>query len=247
MNAGHNSDDKQKYNDAGEQVARVLSEFVSLAGEFSKKFEQTAEQVAGQHQNNRYTTDAESRHVDKGHEEDQTVNRPESVDQVWKAAGDYLQELRLAAGYTIDGFAKAMNQQGADDTIRAAEAGRELFPMAWLEQASKVLNENDPREFIDTMQRRYQESIDTFTEAANQVANQVAGQTAGNTTSQATTHEGRAARFSAQAMGDRQLKLAAVFSDESMKDLTDEQFEQLLTFVRANYNSALQLVKTQNL
>jgi len=243
MNEGHNSDDKQKYNDAGEPVARVLSEFVSLAGEFSKKFEQTAEQVAGQHQNSRYTTNSSS--VDKGPAEDQTVNGPESVDQVWKAAGDYLQELRLAAGYTIDGFAKAMNQQGADDTIRAAEEGRELFPMAWLEQASKVLNENDPREFIDTMQRRYQESIDTFTEAANQVANQVAGQTARNTTNRATTHEGQATRFSEQAMSDRQLKLAGIFSDESMKDLTDEQFEQLLTFVRANYNSALQLVKSQ--
>jgi len=229
MNTGHNSDDKQKYNDAGEQVARVISEFVSLAGEFSKKFEQTAEQVAGQHQNPRYTADADSNH--KTHD----ANNPESVDQVWKAAGDYLQELRLAAGYTIDGFAKAMNQQGADDTIRAAEEGRELFPMAWLEQASKVLNENDPREFIDTMQRRYQESIDTFTEAANQVANQVAG----------SNHSGQSARYSTLPMSDRQSKIAAIFTDESMKDLTDEQFEQLLTFVRANYDSAIQLVKNQ--
>jgi len=224
MNAGHNSDDKQKYNDAGEQVARVLSEFVSLAGEFSKKFEQTAEQF-GEHQTNRYTASADS---DRAHRQPDSPN-PESADQVWKAAGDYLQELRLAAGYTIDGFAKAMNQQGADDTIRAAEAGRELFPRAWLEQASKVLNENDPREFIDTMQRRYEESIDTFTQAANQVSGQTSVQS----------------NYSRLALSDRQLKLAAIFSDDSMKDLSDEQFEQLLTFVRANYDSALQLVKNQ--
>ena len=37
MNSGHNSD-QQRYTNAGEQAARVIGEFMSIANDFSRRF-----------------------------------------------------------------------------------------------------------------------------------------------------------------------------------------------------------------
>ena len=39
MNTRNTSDDQEKFKEAGEQAARVLGEFVSMANEFSRRFE----------------------------------------------------------------------------------------------------------------------------------------------------------------------------------------------------------------
>jgi len=135
MNSRHNSD-QQKYKDAGEQAAHVIGEFMSIANDFSRRFgggfPEPGPANEESHKSYRGSHDADSTSDDRA-----TYNAAEGIQQ----AGEYLRELREAAGYSIDGFAQAMNRQNAATKIESVEAGRDVFPKDWLEQISALLKQ----------------------------------------------------------------------------------------------------------
>ncbi len=228
MDSRHTSSDKQRYTEAGEQAARVIGEFMSFANEFSKKLDSVAS--GGSEAGERHATSRQ----DGGHahtgsaSEDESRRQPRhegghnryQADVAWREAGDYLRELREAAGFTIDGFAKAMNREDARSTVEAAEAGREVFPKDWFDQAVEVLRHRDPLEFFDRLRALYEP-----------------GQGSGSADVQGNI------RAQDPAVLRRQ-KLSAIFSDdETLAQLSDSQFEDLAGFMQSNYQAALQLVR----
>ena len=223
MNSRHNSD-QQKYKDAGEQAARVIGEFMSLANDFSRRFgsgfsernpanDDTQRNRYGEFGNNYSTTDRSTAG------DSASDNRSEGFQQ----AGEYLRELREAAGYSIDGFAQAMNRQNAASKIESVEAGRDAFPTDWLEQISTLLKQNEPGEFFDKLRSLY-DAEPAESDSAN------------------STHHAEASHKTSAVVSKRREKLNEIFSDDTLEDLSDSQFEELSGFIKTNYHAALQLV-----
>jgi len=147
MNSRHNSD-QQKYKDAGEQAAHVIGEFMSIANDFSRRFgagfsehnpanDDTSRESTGGSCNTRSKSADSTSHNASDH--GQSSHRPYNAAEGFQQAGEYLREMREAAGYSIDGFAKAMNRQNAATKIESVEAGRDVFPKDWLDQISTLL------------------------------------------------------------------------------------------------------------
>ena len=141
MNARNSN--QQKYSNAGEQAGRVIGEFMSIADELSKRFEkgfsETSRTCDASAQNDKQTADSASPTNSASYAtvgEDQLHNGfdgDRDLENEWRQAGEYLCELRKAAGYTVDGLAKAINSQGAARKINSVEEGRDRFPEDWPE------------------------------------------------------------------------------------------------------------------
>jgi len=208
MNSRHDSD-QQRYSQAGEQAARFINELVSIAGEFSKKFDPDFNRSGDVSDT---VSSASKEYRSSGGSADEWQK------DEWNRAGEYLREMREAGGYTIDGFARAINRHDAERTIEAAEAGAEIFPTHWLQQASELLKQSDPNEFLDKLRNCYADDRQT--------------------------HYGADKVNDVQS--SRQQQLASVFSDsDALEGLTESQFEQLRGFMQSNYQSALKLVREQ--
>ena len=223
MNSRHNSD-QQKYRDAGEQAAHVIGEFMSIANDFSRRFgggfPEPGPANEESHKSYRGSHDADSTTTDSTSDDRTTYNAADGIQQ----AGEYLRELREAAGYSIDGFAQAMNRQNAATKIESVEAGRDVFPKDWLEQISALLKQNDPIEFIDKLRKLYD-------------VEQSAGEPTDNSVNDRGGDHGLHA-----ASNRRRDKLNEIFTDDTLEGLTDSQFEELSGFIKTNYLAALQLV-----
>ncbi len=234
MDSRHTSSDKQRFTEAGEQAARVIGEFMSFANEFSKRLDGGFDTVASgnsesrQRHSSRKPFDKNTRDESGRQADYEKSDHRYQSDEAWKEAGDYLRELREAAGYTIDGFARAMNRQDARTTVEAAEAGREVFPDEWFDQAVEVLRHRDPLEFFDRLRGLYEPVAATADE-------QVAIRTQGPVDKQPD-----------QQRDKRRQTLSAIFSDdETLAQLTDSQFEDLAGFMQSNYQAALELVRNK--
>ena len=165
MNTHRTSNEKERFTEAGEQAARVVSEFLSIASEFSQKFD-------------RGSTDANNS-VDKpfsAHRDGQSESHQHRPNQEWQDLAETLSHLREAAGGAMESFANTINQR------------------------------------------------DTQSRTSNVHVN--------------------VAEANVDLAATRQQELSAVFSDrKALESLSDEQFQQLLNFVRSNYESALELVQ----
>ena len=230
MSSSHYSD-QQKYKDAGEQAARVVSEFMSIANDFSRRFgsgfsEHNPANDDSSH--NSYcgsrtrSTTAGSADASSGTDSTTDNSAQYNAAEQFKQAGEYLRELREAAGYSIDGFAEAMNRQNAATKIKSVEAGHDVFPNAWLDQISALLKQNDPAEFFDKLRNLYDDTEHSVEKPVDNTA---------------TDHQAA----SSLASGRRE-KLNEIFTDESLEGLSDSQFEELSAFIKSNYQAALQLV-----
>lgn len=260
MNSRHNSD-QQKFKDAGEQAAKVFGEFISIADEFSRRLEggisdvckattagkraeggyqQSYARTDGQNhsswqnqsdrQHQRYSQDRPAEQNDYADENRFASDNRSANDAIddhrWQMAGEYLREMREAAGYTIEGFAKAMNRNKAAEKIISVEAGYETFPKDWLDQISSLLQQQDPLAFFEKLRSLY--DLDEQRTAATSTAEY---DTAANTVSP-----------TASVASVRRQRLAGIFTDESLENLSDSEFEELAGFIETNYQAAIQLV-----
>lgn len=242
MNARNSN--QQKFSDAGEQAGRVISEFISLADDFSKRFEKEFSATSQSCRASRGDTDFASNtaggeaHQRSEYENTSGSQESANLENEWRNAGEYLRELREAAGYTVDGFARAMNRQGAARKIKSVEEGRELFPEDWLDQMSALLKQNDPMEFFERLRGLYEPS-DTVEPSDISAVNST------HDTSPAKPVAAGAAKpgaTSSSVVRKRRAKLQSLFNDDQLHELSDRQFEELLAFVETNFQSALQLV-----
>ncbi len=200
---------REQFEKAGEQAAQVLGRFVSLAAELSNEFTRKADNDFQQ------SKEAEDQKSDAG-----------NVD-ILREAGEELQKMREAAGYTLDSFAAALkteiNRTDIDDSdvvvkVEAAESGREPLPRDWLSQVAALLNSRDPKQFADRTQRSHD------------------------------AHDASGGNFSSESQGEsmqavRARKFSAIFEgDDDLTDCTEDQFNKLLGFVEKNYLEAKNLV-----
>lgn len=114
-----------KFEQAGAQAAQVLGKFIHLASEIGREF------------NTQQTDQAQS-----------TTRR--SAEEL-RDIGEQLRRFRESAGYTLDGFAKAMEAQlnttDVADKIDAIEQGRSELPAHWSQALAALLAQCD----IDTL------------------------------------------------------------------------------------------------
>lgn len=246
MNADENLH-QQKIRDAGEQAGRVLGEFISIAEDFSKRFER---EFSAKGNSCQRKTDHHSSHndscvdagVDPGSSQvqgsepvktdykssdnpsDPNNNQHSGESNPYYNAGEFLRQLRENAGETIDGFSRSPNGQDADHQANSVEAGHDRFPDEWLHQISALLTQNDPLEFIKKLSQLYEsetsaETADSKPDNTTALADGVADQ--------------------------RKHRLNSIFSDEQFQNLTDKQFEELSGFVESSYQTGLKLIRNQ--
>ena len=244
MNSRHHSD-QQKYKDAGEQAARVVGEFMSIANDFSRRFSSGFSEPNPANDDKAHNHYSESRNSN---------NRTQyNATEEFKQAGEYLRELREAAGYSIDGFAQAMNRQNAANKIESVEAGRDVFPNDWLDQISALLKQNDPMEFFDKLRSLYEtEQRETEQRETEQrdTEQSVGGSTdysanegdSGNFDSNIYNSNNRKFQSASAVVSNRREKLNEIFTDDTLEGLSDSQFDELSDFIKTNYHAALQLV-----
>jgi len=242
MDSRHTSD-QQKFKDAGEQAARVIGEFMSLANDFSKRFENGfcdpestrangAREKYGDHRNPGNSSANNSNAYGAEAREARAERAANDIADEFQNAGDYLRELREAAGYTVDSFARAMNRHNATQKIKSVEAGREVFPNDWLDQISALLKQNDPTEFFDKLRNLYEPEHAHDHEEQHKRNNSD------------SFNEGKPQSAYAIASARRE-KLNEIFTDETLSSLSDNQFEELSDFIKTNYLAALQLVRNK--
>ena len=130
MNTRNTSDDQEKFKEAGEQAARVLGEFVSMANEFSRRFEKD------------FDSRADSR-------SQQTQDRSSTQDNDGYKATDYLNELGDAASSAIGGFANGFRALETGNDDRREWGGQRSAE--WLDQAAELLKQKSPAEFFDKL------------------------------------------------------------------------------------------------
>ena len=242
MNADENLH-QQKIRDAGEQAGRVLGEFISIAEDFSKRFER---EFSAKGNSCQRKTDYHSSYNDscvdpvssqvQGSEpvktdykssdnpSDPNNNQHGGESNPYYNAGEFLRQLRENAGERIDGFSRSPNGQDADHQANSVEAGHDRFPDEWLLQISALLKQNDPLEFIKKLSQLYES--ETSAETAESKPDNTTAQTDG-------------------VADQRKRRLNSIFSDEQFQDLTDKQFEELSGFVESSYQTGLKLIRNQ--
>lgn len=199
---------REQFERAGEQAAHVLGRFMSIASGLSAEFNRNTDSSA-----------------DGQYKPDQSADG----NDVLREAGEQLQKMREAAGYTLDSFANALKSEidqpdiAAVDVVtkvKAAESGKEPLPNDWLSQMSTLLG-GDPVQFFEQLRNSDRAEAST---KASAVGDSVP-------TSQQSTGSQRAKQFS-----------ALFENDADLESCTDEQFEKLLGFVEKNYKEAKNLV-----
>lgn len=229
--------DREQFEKAGEQAAQVLGRFMSVATEFANQFG---------HQGDR-EDDLNAPHKNRAsHKSEPSTNRERSgAHEQWtrensetlRDAGEHLQKMREAAGYTLDSFSRALEKEFSDkniDTVEvvgrvaAAEAGREALPIDWLNQVSSLLRSGDAARFFEKLQQSYPAPASKDHAKNDDCAPD-------NSTADSSVYSsaasGRVSRFSAIFEGDAELD-----------SLTEAQFESLLGFVEKSYRDAKELI-----
>ena len=122
----HKQDSSEKFEKAGAQAAEVLGRFMQFASDLNRDFN-----VNTPHDHTDTNSNRENRHYEEGLQE--------------LASG--LRELRESAGYTLEGFASALEAQlkrePVADKINAVENGQSEFPAHWLQAVASVLTNGD--------------------------------------------------------------------------------------------------------
>ncbi len=296
MNARNSN--QQKYSNAAEQAGRVIGEFISIADDFSKRFESELSakgrscrsantndgsrngarddsgNVSGDGRGNdakayKNTSDSASYsnagkdYRNKGFGDGRDASGFDKVDlesekyDAGENPGEYVRDLREAAIYALDGFAKAKHRHDAARKIKSGEAGREKlsgdwsdddWPEDWLDQMSALLKQNEPMEFFERLRAVFERGAE---DSARDNTRDNSNYNAGDDRYTTDTVSGESSVIaepgvdSSGVAHQRRQKLQNIFSDEQLKELNDSQFEELLSFVEINFKSALQLVRNK--
>jgi len=130
MNTSDTSGDQDKFKEAGEQAARVLGEFVSIANDFSRRIEKEF--------------DSHRDAVRPSPSETQTHSDSQSSNS--HNATDYLHELSDAASSAMGGFANGFRTGNQDRGEWSGQRSAE-----WMDQAAELLKQRNPADFFDTL------------------------------------------------------------------------------------------------
>lgn len=196
-----NQSSSEQFEKAGAQAAEVLGRFVNFAAELGREF--------GNGQNDQQT----SRTADASSKKTGTTGTTGDAEEIIREVGERLRELRETAGYTIDGFANALekelNAAPVAKTIDAVEAGRQAPPGEWVQAISTLLGSNEVKKLFEQL-----------------------GVSAANT-------EPADATVKRSPTASRVGRLSAVFSDDQSLDaLSDDEFEKLVEFMNSSYRQA---------
>jgi len=229
----NNSDNDQRNRDVGEQAAQVIGEFVSMANQFSKKLDEQFSRTS-----NDYKEDVQTGNQDvhkDGSPDRDTASRDE-LEPDWSKAGEYLRELREATGQTVDAFAKAIKGEIGETVINAKDRQQQYSVnddrsrvnatgrvgsfgengTEWLQQLGELIKQGDPTDVLEKIRNGFQapETIKSSKDSSSD-----------------------------DSIASRRLKLQSIFSEEEIDNLTDEQFHELVGFIKSSYHSALQHVR----
>jgi len=199
-----------KYYEAGETAARAFGQMFELAAELGNAFRGAEKRDSP---TGRSYTQADRATAGE------SARTYTATDAEWQEVGEQLRQFREAAGYSLAGFAKVLNQTGNEQILQAVEQGLAEFPREWLEQVAPLMGRQvdgcEPAEF--------------FRECGKHAAG-----TAAESSSAAVTNEKSA----------RQQQLLSIFSDNSeLEKLTDEQFASLFDAMQVSYQSSLNLLR----
>ncbi len=204
-----NRNSADQFEKAGAQAAEVLGRFVNIAAGLSRELDgvtkgrrDDAEDAANSSAGTTYDSE----------------NKAPEKDELLREVGEQLRELRRAAGYTLDGFASALDNILKTDahgkpvarTIDAVESGNEAPPLEWVQALSQLLGGNDVRNLFD----------------------QVSGK------------RGTASSANDSVHTDRMNQLSDIFAaDPEIESLSDEEFQKLTAFISASYQQAKLMIK----
>ncbi len=139
---------------------------------------------------------------------------PES-DELWHQAGTYLRDLREVAGLTIDELADAVELEEAS-LLEKVEAGTSTLSFELILRLAAVLARHDPVPFISRMVRTYNPVVWQLLE------------------------DWGIGRLPQQL--ERERKFGNIMrGHDAARDLSDEDFDQVLSFTRAAFEMALHL------
>lgn len=136
---------KEQFEKAGVQAAKVLGRFMSIASEFATEM---------------------GRHTEEQNDRPGAAQRDSRADML-RETGEQLRQMREAAGYTLDRFAetlqKELNEPELNRTevygkVKAAESGSEALPGDWVKQVSDLLSSRDSTQFFERLQQFYEYS-----------------------------------------------------------------------------------------
>jgi ribosome-binding protein aMBF1 (putative translation factor) len=193
-----NQNSAEQFEKAGAQAAEVLGRFVQFATDLSREFD------TGRNSQNPSASD-------------NPQSAANEADDILRDVGERLRELRETAGYTIDGFATALEsvlenqRQHAEpvkETIDAVETGRKAPPDEWAQAFSSLLGSNEVKNLFEQL----------------------------GVSSKATTAE-------TSQVPSRADRLSAVFADDhTLNDLSEAEFEKLVDFMNASYRQARAMI-----
>ena len=194
-----NQNSAEQFEKAGAQAAEVLGRFVRFAADLSREFDS-------------------GRSSQNASPSDRATAASTEPDDMLREAGARLRELREAAGYTIDGFAAALESAldkerqhtgPVAQTIGAVEAGRKVPPGEWAQAFSSLLGSNEVKDLFDQL----------------------------GVSSKAATSAG------VTAVPSRADRLSAVFTDDhTLNEMTAAEFEKLVDFMNASYRQARAMI-----
>lgn len=143
-----NTGSGDRYERSGEQAAKLVGQFVSMANHFGQSFKQSM--------------NATSSGADQAAGDDDNLQR----------AGRYVRKMRAAAGFSVDDFAQAMGIELAQarSKIEDAENGLAPLPREWLAKAADALRVEDPLDFYSHFNGCYPEPEPAAVPRAQQLA-----------------------------------------------------------------------------
>lgn len=134
-----NQDSAEKFERAGAQAAEVLGRFINIASELGREF-------------------------NRGNGADSSGPSRERTGEELREVGEQLRRFRESAGYTLDGFANALENQlnsvDVAEKIDAVEKGETELPTQWSRALANLLANCDV-ESLFREQSGFGASVDT--------------------------------------------------------------------------------------
>jgi len=266
MNSRHDSN-QQKFKDAGEQAARVVNEFVSIATDFSRQMEKEfCSRDAGQAEADHGDID-KSKGKSRAHRYSSGSGSANAVDSAGfesKSTGSYRSGAADSSAAESPSDGAGVEEPFIDDKKaeeewrRAGEYLRELCEAAGFtidgfaasinragaaETIRSVEGGRDvfPREWIHQVSALLKQNDPLeFVASLRSLYDQE--YRAANDSADKNSEAGVKVLSENVVVQQRKQKLGDIFTDDQIESLSDEQFEELYNFVAMNYQSAISLI-----
>lgn len=143
------------------------------------------------------------------------LRAPEQLELMGKA-GSALKDLRVTAGYSLEELATLLDIENPS-VLKSIEEGNAALPMNIMLRMSSLYSRNDPIPFIMRFSRTYHPSLSNMLSVSG------------------------LDKIMIQA--ERELKLVNIYrAQDTARQLSDEDFDQVLTFTKQAFDMALHFV-----